>query len=304
MNYQESNEEQFMKQLYDDLEELVSNDLSLSQMDNEELLKSYQNGNKEALDMLIANNTGIINKLVNKYKFLCYRGLTEADLFQEGTLGLIKAANMYKFDLENKAKFITYAVHYINRYICSCINGHSDKDIQNRKFYNSCKSLNVPLSDEDNGVELGEFIEDKENKFADIIEKEFIKIIRKELDEVMKDKLTLKEREVIKLIYGWDYGKSKEFEIMTLEEVGDILGVTRERIRQIKSNAFMKIRNSGWWKTKGKYYVHEIKGLIFISNKDSEISYRQVEKGSYSSDDLQGHDFINKYFADLMEEIS
>lgn len=304
MNYQESNEEQFMKQLYDDLEELVSNELSLSQMDNEELVKSYQDGNKEALDMLIANNIGIINKLVNKYKFLCSRGLTEADLFQEGTLGLIKAVNMYKFDLENKAKFITYAVHYINRYICSCINGHSEKDINNRKFYNNCKSLNVPLSDEDNGAELCEFIEDKENKFADIIEKEFTQTIRKELDEVMKDKLTLKEREVIKLIYGWDYGKSKEFEIMTLEEVGDILGVTRERIRQIKSNAFMKIRNSGWWKTKGKYYVHEIKGLIFISNKDSEISYRQVEKGSYSSDTLQGYDFINKYFADLLEEIS
>lgn len=304
MNYQESNEEQFMKQLYDDLEEVVSSEISLSKQSNEELVKEYQEGNEKALEILIANNTGIIRKLVNKYKKICSRGLTEADLLQEGFIGLTIAAQKYRFNLDNKAKFITYAVHYINRYICSCINGHSDKDIQNRKFYNGCKSLNVPLSDEDNGAELGEFIEDKENKFADIIEKEFIQTIREELEEVMNDKLTLKEREVIKLIYGWDYGKSKEFEIMTLEEVGDILGVTRERIRQIKSNAFMKIRNSGWWKTKGKYYVHEIKGLIFISNKDSEISYRQVEKGSYSSDDLQGHDFINKYFSDLMEDIS
>lgn len=304
MNFQESNEELFMKQFYVDLEELVSNELTLAQMDNEDLVKSYQDGNKEALDMLIANNIGIINKLVNKYKFLCSRGLTEADLFQEGILGLIKAANMYKFDLENKAKFITYAVHYINRYICSCINGHSEKDIQNRKFYNSCKSLNVPLSDEEDGAELGEFVEDKENKFADIMEEEFTKTIRKELEEVMSEKLTLKEREIIKLIYGWDYGKSEELEIMTLEEVGDIFGVSRERVRQSKLNAFRKIRHSAWWHTKGKYYAHEIKGMVYITDDDKEVSYHNAERNDYKPETVTGHNFINKYFADLLEEVS
>ena len=304
MNYQESNEEQFMKQLYDDLEEVVSSEISLSKQSNEELVKEYQEGNEKALEILIANNTGIIRKLVNKYKKICSRGLTEADLLQEGFIGLTIAAQKYRFNLDNKAKFITYAVHYINRYIYSCINGHSDKDIQNRKFYNSCKSLNVPLSDEEDGAELGEFVEDKENKFADIIEEEFTKTIRKELEEVMSEKLTLKEREIIKLIYGWDYGKSEELEIMTLEEVGDIFGVSRERVRQSKLNAFRKIRHSAWWHTKGKYYAHEIKGMVYITDDDKEVSYHNAERNDYKPETVTGHNFINKYFADLLEEIS
>jgi DNA-directed RNA polymerase specialized sigma subunit len=67
------------------------------------------------------------------------------DLFQSGAIGLMKAAEMYKLDLESKAKFTTFAVHYINRWIYRCVNGRSEKDIANTKFYNECKSLNTQL---------------------------------------------------------------------------------------------------------------------------------------------------------------
>lgn len=298
MNYQRNNEELFMKQFCNDLKTLVSSELSLSKMDNEELVKLYQDGNKVALDILIANNTGIIHKLVSKYKVLCSRGVTAADLFQEGMLGLVKASNMYKFDLENKAKFITFAVYYINRYICNCINGRSEKDVENRKFNNCCKSLNVTINGEEGEAEIGNFIKDEDYGFENVIENEFHKQIRSELEEVMNEYLTLREREVIKFIYGW------ECNIMNGEEVSEVLDVTRERVRQLKENAFRKIRHTSWWMTKGKFYVYEIKGLVYTKKVGRTLSYREVEKDDYSIETIQGHNFINKYFDDLMEVAS
>jgi len=96
------------------------------------------------------------------------------DLFQSGAIGLMKAAEMYKFDLESKAKFTTFAVHYINRWIYRCVNGRSEKDIANTKFYNECKSLNTPIgNDGESEEELGNFIEEKDYGFENIIENEF-----------------------------------------------------------------------------------------------------------------------------------
>ena len=153
-------------------------------MSNEELVKLYQSGDNKALDKLILANEGVIYKIANKYNGI-NRELELEDLYQNGVLGLIAAAKKYKFDIEKKAKFITYAVYYIDRYIHRSVNGGSSKDIGNNKLYNSCTSLNIPIGEE-NDMELGELIEDIDYGFENIEEKLFLMNLRNELEEFMQ----------------------------------------------------------------------------------------------------------------------
>ena len=105
-------------------------------MSNEELVQLYQNGDKKALDKLIQANTGIIHKIANKYNGI-NRELEFDDLFQSGVLGLINAVEKYNCNHEKKAKFITYAVFLIDRYIYWCVNGRGSKEIENKNCF-SC----------------------------------------------------------------------------------------------------------------------------------------------------------------------
>lgn len=208
-------------------------------MSNEELVQLYQNGDKKALDKLIQANTGIIHKMANKYNGI-NRELEFDDLFQSGVLGLITAAKKYDFNNEKKAKFITYAVFYIERYIHRSVNGASSKDIGNNNLYNSCTSLNAPVGEDKDTGELVDFIEEIDYGFENIEENIFFKNLRKELEEVMKTHNTLEQREVLKLKYGWN---TRQF---TLREIGDIFDITSERVRQIEYMALRKLRNSSW----------------------------------------------------------
>lgn len=208
-------------------------------MNNEELVQLYQNGDNKALDELIQVNTGIINKIANKYNGI-NRELELDDLYQSGALGLIKAAKKYDFNNEKKAKFITYAVFYIDRYIHRCVNGGSSKEIGNNKLYSSCTSLNITTGEEGETKELGEFIEDIDYGFENIEEKLFLKNLRKELEELMQTHNTLEQREVLKFKYGWN---SKP---MTLNDIGEIFNITGERVRQKEYTALRKLRHSSW----------------------------------------------------------
>lgn len=207
-------------------------------MSNEELVQLYQNGDKKALEKLMQANTGIIHKIANKYNGI-NRELEFDDLFQSGVLGLIAAAKKYKFDIENKAKFITYAVHYINRYINSCVNGKTSKDIENNKFYHQCTSLNKPTG-EDEEIEVGDSVAYVDYGFENIEEKIFLNKLREDLEEVMQQKNTLMQREILKFKYGWNTTPMK------LDDIADIFGITRDKVRNIESNALRKLRNSSW----------------------------------------------------------
>ena len=207
-------------------------------MINEKLVQLYQNGEKKALDEIIQANKGIINKIANKYDGI-NRELEFEDLFQSGVLGLIKATEKYNFKNEKKAKFITYAIHYINRYINICVNGVTSKEIENNRFYHKCTSLNKP-NVEDGEIELKDCIEEIDYGFENIEEKIFIANLRKELEEVMKSANTLKQREILKMRYGWN---SKP---MTLKEIGDIFNVSDTRVRDIEISALRKLRGSKW----------------------------------------------------------
>ena len=104
-------------------------------MTNEELVLLYQKEDKQALESLIYNNSGIIRKIANKF-YGINKMIEFDDLIQVGVIGLITAAKKYDINMENKANFITYAFYYIKREIVSCVNGRSSKDIKiKRKWF-------------------------------------------------------------------------------------------------------------------------------------------------------------------------
>jgi len=117
-----------------------------------------------------------------------------------------------------------------------------------------------------------------DNSFEDVEYKLYLKQLRAELEEVMKDKLTLKQREVLQFRYGW------YMEPTTLKDVGDILDMYPERVRQIESKALREMRKTLWCRTRGKEYYNEIFGEI-------KLSYGSVEKGI---------DFMNRYFKNVI----
>lgn len=232
-------------------------------MTNEELVVLYQSENKQALESLINNNQGIVRKLATKYNGL-NKLIEFDDLIQSGTIGLINAANKYDITMENRANFITYAFQYIEREIYNCVNGRSSKNINNTKFYKTFKSLNEMVG-ENEETELLELVNGHDNGIENIDEQLYLKQLRNELEGAMIDYNTLREREVLKLRYGWN------IKPILLSEIGELLQVSTERVRQIECNAIRKLFNSKWGRTKGKQYAEEIIGPY-------TYSYRDVEK--------------------------
>ena len=207
-------------------------------MSNEELVQLYQNGDKKALEKIIQANTGIIHKIANKYNGI-NRELEFDDLFQSGVLGLINAVEKYNCNHEKKAKFITYAIFLIDRYIYWCVNGRGSKETENNKFYNSCTSLNTPKGEDETG-EIIDFVEEVDYSFENAEERIFLSNLRNELEEVMQKHNTLEQREILKHRYGWNT------EPMTLNDIADIFDTTINKVRNKESMALRTLRNSSW----------------------------------------------------------
>lgn len=207
-------------------------------MSNEELVKLYQSGDKTALEQLIQANTGIINKIANKYNGI-NRELEFDDLFQSGVLGLIKAVEKYNPNHEKKAKFITYAIFLIDRYIYWCVNGRSSKEVENNKFFNNCTSLNAPIG-EDETEKVIDFVEGVDYGFENVEEKIFLINLRNELEEVMQKYNTLEQREILKNRYGWNTKP------MALNDIAEIFNSTVSKVRNTETLALRKLRHSSW----------------------------------------------------------
>lgn len=250
-------------------------------MSNEELVLLYQQGNKQALESLIEANEGIVKKISNKFNGI-NKMVEFDDLVQVGTIGLINAAKKYDNNLENKANFITYAFQYIKREIFSCVNGRSEKEISNNKLYNSCMSLDVPIQG-DNDIQLKDTIESIEYGFENVEEKIYIGQLREELESAMMHNNTLREREILKLCYGWDYQKA-----FTYKEAAEVLKLNQNSIPQIEFNALKKLRNSTWGKDKFKEYVTE--KLYNIQEQSLHKTDKVIEKVN----------LIDKYFSGVV----
>ncbi|CAN5653432.1 RNA polymerase sigma factor RpoD [soil metagenome] len=242
-----------------------------------ELARRARAGDKLCAERLVTANLRFVISYVKKYQG---RGLGLAELVCIGNEGLLKAVK--KFDPDKGVKFISYAVWWIRQTVLQALaeqtrsvriplNQNSNLVRLSRTDTALTQVLGRSPTDEEIADEMGEPIDtiralrrvaaselsldapidrgDRDSSSfgerfagaeAEQIEEEVESQARREFLERMFEKyLTERERKILYLYYGLDEGEER-----TLEEIGTLLGVTRERIRQIRNRAFEKLRES------------------------------------------------------------
>lgn len=231
-------------------------------MNNEDLVQLYQMGNKKALNDLVELNEKLVYKLANKFYVEKSNSIDKDDLIQEGFVGLILAADKYRIDIENPAKFITYAFYWIYQKMNRFVTG---------KNTNAEVSLNTPIGEDQDGSELLDYIEGVDYGFENVEEQIYNQELREELDSIMNKTLTLREREILKLRHGWDTNKC-----MNYAEIGELFSVARSHINNIEKSSYSKLRRTSWGVEKAKVMYHGISSRKYnYSSIDNEISFAQ-----------------------------
>lgn len=247
----------------------------LSEEEERELGRRSAQGDSSARQKLAEGNLRLVVSLAKHYTG---RGVQMMDLIQEGNMGLMRAAEKYDYTMENR--FSTYASWWIKEAMQRAIDqqsreirvpvhvaenmkkvqkiskdlqqklgrdplpkeiaermpGKTEEDVKNILSYlQSPVSLETPVGDEEENS-LGDMVEDKTEATP---EEAMNALVQKEEVSELLEALSERERQVIRLRYGLEDGKTH-----TLEEIGSILNVTRERVRQIEARALEKLRKN------------------------------------------------------------
>ncbi len=187
-------------------------------------------GEKNALDTLVVSNLRFVVRMANLYKtYLKDESLKIEDLIMEGNIALMTAAQ--KFDPSKNVRFCTYAVWWIKNAICKAL----EKKIKTSSWTAARLDAIYKASEEDDAQPLVNYFPDEKcpNPEEQAIDANVVRIV----DESLK-MLKPKEREVIKYRFGFDGS-----ECLTLQQIGDILGHSKEGIRQIETSGLKKLRN-------------------------------------------------------------
>lgn len=241
--------------------------------DEVELAQRIRKGDQEALEKLTRANLRFVVSVAKQYQ---NQGLSLPDLINEGNLGLIKAAE--KFDETRGFKFISYAVWWIRQSILQALAEQSRIVRLPLNQVGSLNKINKALSkfEQENErmpspEELSEildiprekiidtlrvsgrhvsvdapFVDGEDNNLLDVLvnsdspnaDRGLVnESLNKEIERALST-LTERERDIIKYFFGIGIGE------MTLEEIGEFFGLTRERVRQIKEKAIRRLRHS------------------------------------------------------------
>jgi len=253
----------------------INNTPLLTREQEKELAKRIRKGDEHALHELVKANLRFVVSIAKQY---VNQGLSLADLINEGNLGLIKAA--HRFDEKRGYKFISYAVWWIRQAmlqalaeqsrivrlplnragtlyrigkaareldqelgrnpeveeIAEKLNLPQDEVRDTMQIANSHLSLDASFNNDEDENSLIDYLADEDQESPD--EMTYTNALSEDMQKALST-LTERERTILTLYYGLN-----SEEPLTLEEIGNRMNLTRERIRQIKEKAIMRLRHS------------------------------------------------------------
>lgn len=247
----------------------------LSREQEKVLLAKIKEGSREAMNLLVKSNLRFVVNIAHLYKG---QGLELGELISEGNLGLMEAAR--RFDASQKIKFISYAVWWVRQNITRAIaeKGRmvrisAEKELVLRRFnkkggklrqvvgggyvldpdslegvskYKSediekilmmgsrSSSLDAPVGDDESST-LGECLAVEDcctDELAEVNDR------RDVFNKVIDENLSNNERDIVKLYFGFNVDSD-----LNLKEIAPMVGLSKERVRQLKENALAKLRN-------------------------------------------------------------